>query len=50
MDEIIEVIEQGTMPLKSYTRLHSDARLSEAEKQWLIRWAQQVKAEIAAVP
>ena len=49
MEEIIEVIENNEMPLDSYTWMHSDAKLTEEEKENLIEWARQLKAEIAAV-
>lgn len=35
-DEIIEEVTEGKMPLKSYLLLHSDARLTETEKEKLI--------------
>lgn len=40
-EEIIEMVEEGEMPLHSYTYLglHKEANLSEAEKELLIRWA-----------
>jgi hypothetical protein len=49
MEEIIEVIENNEMPIDSYTWMHSDAKLTEEEKEILIEWARQLKAEIAAV-
>lgn len=33
MEESAEVIEKGEMPLDSYTMIHSDAKLNEAQKQ-----------------
>jgi hypothetical protein len=40
-EEIIEMVESKEMPLPSYTWLgfHSEAKLSEAERQVLIVWA-----------
>jgi len=40
-EETIEVLEEGEMPLPSYTwlGLHSQANLSDAERNTLIRWA-----------
>lgn len=49
MEEVIEVIENNEMPLNSYTWMHSGAKLTEEEKEILIEWAKQLKAEIAAV-
>ncbi|AGA77866.1 heme-binding domain-containing protein [Echinicola vietnamensis] len=41
LEEVIEVIEEGEMPLNSYTALgmHSEANLTEEEKAVLIDWA-----------
>jgi len=36
LEECIEVLEQGRMPLKSYTWLHPKSKLSEADKKTLI--------------
>ncbi len=36
--ECIEVIQENEMPLKSYTLIHSKARLSDEEKDALIQW------------
>lgn len=35
---IRESIEEGTMPLSSYTILHNEAKLSDSEKAVLIQW------------
>ena len=42
MEETIDMIEDGKMPLNSYTWIHKDARLSSAEKTALINWAHSV--------
>ena len=39
-EEIIEMVKEGEMPLASYTWIHRDAILTEAQKQRLIDWAQ----------
>lgn len=41
LEEVIEVLEEGEMPLASYTALgmHSEAKLTAQEKQVLIDWA-----------
>lgn len=36
LDENIEVIEEGEMPLHDYLRLHPEAKLTDAEKEALI--------------
>lgn len=39
IEEIGEQVESGAMPLDSYLWLHSEARLSEEERQLLIDWS-----------
>jgi len=40
MEELIEQVKEGEMPLSSYTLIHKDARLTDAEKATLTGWAQ----------
>ncbi len=42
-------MEEGEMPLDSYTWIHKDAVLTPAEKQMLMTWFQTLSAQIAAV-
>ncbi|HMS97374.1 MAG TPA: heme-binding domain-containing protein [Saprospiraceae bacterium] len=41
LEEIVEMVEEGEMPLKSYTwlGLHPDAKLTQDQKSKLITWA-----------
>lgn len=39
MEEIIEQVKEGHMPIDSYTWTHKDARLTDAEKTKIIDWA-----------
>ncbi len=39
VEEIAETVADGEMPLTSYTFIHSDAKLSESEKEILLNWA-----------
>ena len=39
LEEIVEMVEEGEMPLASYTFIHGNAKLDEAQKQLLISWA-----------
>jgi hypothetical protein len=39
LDEICEEIREGKMPLKGYELLHSEAKLSAADKDTLCTWA-----------
>lgn len=48
LKEVIEQIEEGEMPLKSYTLIHSEAALSENEKATLINWCKTVMDTIQA--
>jgi hypothetical protein len=47
LDELIEQVKEGEMPLTSYTLIHRNARLSDAQKTTLINWAQSVMDSIA---
>jgi hypothetical protein len=48
MEETIEMVKEGQMPLKSYTWTHKDARLSEQEKNAVIGWANSVMDTLRA--
>lgn len=39
VEEIGETVEEGEMPLTSYTFIHTDAKLSDQEKSTLLNWA-----------
>lgn len=38
LEEFYEEVEEGEMPLESYTKLHSAAKLSKEDKEVLIAW------------
>ena len=42
MEEVIEMVKEREMPLKSYTWTHKDARLNSNEREMLTGWAQSV--------
>lgn len=42
MEEVIEEVKGGEMPLNSYTWTHGDAKLTEDEKVLLTGWAQSI--------
>ena len=46
LDETAKSVREGDMPLGSYTWVHTDARLSDAQKQMIIHWADSLKAQI----
>src|SRR5688572_8756785 len=38
LEEVVEVLEDGAMPLKSYVWLHSEAKVTPEETQAINRW------------
>lgn len=48
MEEVIEQLKDGKMPLNSYTWTHKDARLSADEKTKIIDWANSVMDTLKA--
>lgn len=42
MEETIEMVKEGEMPLNSYTWIHKDAKLTTEERAKITGWAQQV--------
>ncbi len=45
LKEISEEVEEGEMPLSSYTIIHGDASLFEDQKEVLIKWAESFAEE-----
>jgi hypothetical protein len=48
MEEVIEMVKEGEMPLKSYTWTHGDAKLTEPQKGMITDWAQGVMDSLKA--
>ncbi len=46
MDEVIEMVKEGEMPLNSYTLIHKNADLSTEEKTALTDWASLMMQQI----
>jgi hypothetical protein len=46
LTEICEVVESGSMPLKSYQVMHSKARISEREVEAICSWAESAALQI----
>jgi hypothetical protein len=46
LDEVIDLVRNEEMPLKSYLISHSEARLSPAQRVGIIKWADQVRNNI----
>lgn len=41
LEEMVEEVEEGRMPMKIYLPLHREARLSAMERALLVRWARE---------
>ncbi len=41
LEELVEEVEEGEMPLDSYTWIHGD--ISKEEKELLIQWAEMAR-------
>jgi hypothetical protein len=48
LEETIHEVENGDMPLTSYTLIHTDAKLGAAEKKTLLDWANAEYANMRA--
>ena len=50
LDEIIELVEEEEMPLKSYLIAHGDANISTEQRAKIIEWAETVREDLGYVP
>lgn len=50
MEEVVEMVEEGEMPLSSYTIVHTDAKLTSTEKATLVAWAKALHQQIKSLP
>ena len=48
IQEIKKQIDKGDMPLSSYTLIHRDAILSDAEKKAVISWSENIRLQMEA--
>jgi len=48
MEELVEMVKEEEMPLDSYTWVHKEAILTEAEKSKLINWADAIRDNMKA--
>lgn len=46
IESLIDEVEERGMPLRSYTWLHPEARLSEAESKMLVAWAKSLQSTL----
>jgi Haem-binding domain len=49
LDEMVEELEEGEMPLSSYLILHGEAKLSGEQKSQLINWAKKLRTDLGYV-
>lgn len=43
LDEVMEEVEEEKMPLKSYLLTHPEARLTQAQRESIVKWADDVR-------
>ncbi|MEO6836817.1 MAG: heme-binding domain-containing protein [Ginsengibacter sp.] len=48
IQEIKKQIDKGDMPISSYTLIHRDAILSDAEKKTIINWSENIRQQMEA--
>ena len=48
MDDVIEQLKEGDMPLNSYLWIHKDAKLTQEEKDKVIAWAGSIQDSLKA--
>ncbi len=48
LEEVTEMVKEDDMPLPSYTIIHRDAKLTDAQKQMLLVWVDSARAQLAA--
>ncbi len=48
LEEVEELVTDGEMPLKSYTIVHTDAKLTGEQKQAITSWAKMLQADMKA--
>lgn len=46
LEELVKMLKEGEMPLKSYTLIHAEARLTAEQVAELSNWAEQLRAQI----
>jgi len=46
MEEVVDVVKEGEMPLDSYTWIHTEAKLTQEEKSALTDWASALVTQI----
>jgi Haem-binding domain len=49
LEEVEEMVKEGEMPLSSYTLIHKEAKLTDAEKQSLYNWVNALRDSMRTV-
>ena len=49
LEELIEEVEEGEMPLKEYTWTHAEARFSDEQRKLLMDWAKEARSNYQVV-
>ncbi|WP_350285488.1 heme-binding domain-containing protein [uncultured Croceitalea sp.] len=49
LEELVEEVEEGEMPLKEYTWIHSEAHFTNEQKELLINWAKEARTRYQVV-
>ncbi len=50
IEELIEMVEEKEMPLPSYTWTHTEAKLTDAQIESIIKWAKQLRVKYSLAP
>lgn len=48
IEEVDEVIQEAEMPMSSYTLVHTEAKLTQEEKDLLINWSKSIRSQMEA--
>lgn len=46
MEEVVEMVEEEEMPLISYSIIHKNARITDAQRLAVTNWAKQIRVQI----
>ncbi len=48
LEEVAEEVEENKMPLEDYVKIHEESALTESEKNTLISWSKDLRAQMEA--
>ena len=46
LEETVEMVTEGEMPLESYTWIHKEARLTDAQREIVVNWAKALQTQL----